>query len=171
MLKKLFFLAFVMMYLLGICVGISCGLDENNYPTTGNENNPITALLLKNDFERFTDIATNNILVGLKSFILGCFSVGVLSAIYLFYNGFVSGIVIGKNCEMLSWKGILVTTLPHCSEIIGLALMGYLGFALSTKVLFKTSYIHKKLFLQLFAVAIIVIVFSAFIESYVSMHA
>lgn len=171
MLKKLFFLAFIMMYLLGIYVGISCGLDEANYPTTGNGNNPVIALLLKSDFERFTDIATNNIIVGLKSFVLGCFSVGVLSAIYLFYNGFVSGIVIGKTSEMLTWKSVLGSTLPHCPEIIGLALMSYLGFALSTKVLFKTNYIRKGLFFLLFVVAIIIIVFSAFIESYVSMHA
>ena len=89
--------------------------------------------------------------------------------VYSFYNGFVLGFVIGKSTKLLTIKEILETTIPHCAEIIGIVLMGYLGFILSIRILFNTSIITKKEFPILLGISLIIIIISAYLESYVSM--
>ena len=132
-------------------------------------NSSVEKLFTENNFDRFISIAKNNIFVGLKNFLIGFFSLGILSLVYSFYNGFVLGFVIGKSTKLLTIKEILETTIPHCAEIIGIVLMGYLGFILSIRILFNTSIITKKEFPILLGISLIIIIISAYLESYVSM--
>ena len=132
-------------------------------------NSSVEKLFTENNFDRFISIAKNNIFVGLKNFLIGFFSLGILSLVYSFYNGFVLGFFIGKSTKLLTIKEILETTIPHCAEIIGIVLMGYLGFILSIRILFNTSIITKKEFPILLGISLIIIIISAYLESYVSM--
>lgn len=155
------------MRIFGIILGICDGMEETSFSSS--RNSYIENIFTENKFNRFISIAKNNVSVGLKNFLLGFFSLGILSLVYSFYNGFVLGFVIGKSTKVLTIKEILETTIPHCSEIIGIVLMGYLGFILSIRILFNTSIITKKEVSILLGISLIIIIISAYLESYVSM--
>ena len=143
------------------------GIEDGSFSSSNNSS--IEKIFSESDFNRFMSIAKNNISVGLKNLLLGFFSLGILSLLYCFYNGFVLGYVIGKSTKVLTINEILGTTIPHCSEIIGIVLMGYLGFTLSNRILFNTTIINKKEFSILLGISLIIIIISAYLESYVSM--
>ena len=165
--KILYFFIFLIAYFIGIILGICDGMEETSFSSS--RNSYIENIFTENKFNRFISIAKNNVSVGLKNFLLGFFSLGILSLVYSFYNGFVLGFVIGKSTKVLTIKEILETTIPNCSEIIGIVLMGYLGFILSIRILFNTSIITKKEVSILLGISLIIIIISAYLESYVSM--
>lgn len=168
LLKRIYpFFAFLIAYLVGVAVGIYSGIVEYSPSTTNKMQREY--IFSENEFDRFISIAKNNTIVGLKNLLVGFFSLGLLSVFYSFYNGFVLGFAIGKYSKVLNTSDIFKTTLPHCSEIIGIVLMGYLGFVLSIRILFNKCHLSKKIFFILFITSLFIIVISAFLESYVSM--
>ena len=126
-------------------------------------------LFAKAPFDRSISLASNNVIVGLRNLILGIFSLGVFSLLYTFYNGFIFGTVLGKGITVLPVNEILWATLPHCTEILGIILLGNLGFVLSLKIIFNVNLYSRNHYLFLLAFSFIIIIISAFLESYVSM--
>ena len=111
--KILYFFIFLIAYFIGIILGICDGMEETSFSSS--RNSYIENIFTENKFNRFISIAKNNVSVGLKNFLLGFFSLGILSLVYSFDNGFVWGFVIGKSTKVLTIKEILETTIPHCS--------------------------------------------------------
>lgn len=167
-LKIGFFVALFLSYPLGVIIGFFCGANE--FRTTElNENvqshNPLFDLHPR---ERFLFIFKNNMMVSFKCMLLGTFSFGICSLIYIFYNGFVLGYIIGEYANVLPANIIIRTTLPHSFEFLGIIIYGYVGFVLSG-CLFTKRMIYNKfnlLFFIFFASMILLI--AAIIESYVS---
>jgi len=154
----------------------------------------IAALLLRNNFliikinslsvdfgsssdksskDLFFEILKNNTSVFLAS-VSGFLTLGLFTAIITFYNGFVLGyLLITLNRFSKSPAEFLPRLLPHSIEIGGFILASTLGFYL-------TNYITQHYFLKtrpkfdylffclLFISGYIIILISAFIESYVS---
>ena len=103
--KILYFFIFLIAYFIGIILGICDGMEETSFSSS--RNSYIENIFTENKFNRFISIAKNNVSVGLKNFLLGFFSLGILSLVYSFYNGFVLGFVIGKSTKVLTIKEIL----------------------------------------------------------------
>lgn len=121
-------------------------------------------------FNRFKMIVSNNGIVALRYILFGLLSYGALSFLYSFYNGYVLGTVIIRGSYCLSLADIVSCTLPHIIfEEIGLCLAGYIGFMLSHQIFLLEKSIPYKKIIPLCITSILLIILSAFIESYVSM--
>lgn len=127
----------------------------------------------KSSKDLFFEILKNNTSVFLAS-LSGFLTLGLFTAIITFYNGFVLGyLLITLNRFSKSPAEFLPRLLPHSIEIGGFILASTLGFYL-------TNYITQHYFLKtrpkfdylffclLFISGYIIILISAFIESYVS---
>lgn len=167
--RYLFLIVSVFAYCLGILLGISQAVfqSDNQYLDKGESN--FKEVFSSTPFQRFQFIAKNNMIVGFKNFLYGMFSLGLFSIIYAFFNGLLLGIVLSKSSKILSKEVILESTLPHSFEIIGFILFGYLGFILSMKLLLKKQLFSYKTLICLGGISSVIIIFAAFIESYISM--
>lgn len=159
-----------MSYIIGGLTGIISGVNES-HATDFNDDLSLSDFPLFDlqPHERFVTILRNNLVVSLKSMLLSTFSLGVLPIIFIFYNGFVFGCIIGRCLKIFQIKQILKCTLPHSFEFFGIIIYSYIGFVLSVYLLTKNTIqkINTLLYYLLLATAIILI--AALIESYVSM--
>lgn len=155
-------------YFIGVLVGIFSGTWFN--PTTEdiNESSLNIPLFCLQPHERFLSILKNNLLVSIKSLVYNSLSFGLYSIIFLFYNGFVLGHIMGRCLKIFQLELILKSTLPHSFEFIGIIIYSYIGFVLSLCLLSKKITIKKLYLLLYLAIATIIIISAASIESYVS---
>lgn len=127
-------------------------------------------LYCSNMANRFFMLLSNNGIVALRYTLFGVFSFGILPLFYSLYNGYVMGIVFIKGSMFLSLPDMICCTLPHAIlEEIGLFLAGYIGFLLSYHIVLSKWVVHVKGIVKLCFISFILIIISAFIESYVSM--
>ncbi len=127
----------------------------------------------KSNKDLFFEILKNNTSVFLAS-LSGFLTLGLFTAIITFYNGFVLGyLLITLNRFSKSPAEFLPRLLPHSIEIGGFILASTLGFYLTNYI--TQHYFLKTrpkfdylLFCHLFISGYIIILISAFIESYVS---
>lgn len=172
MLKRFYFLIIlVIAYLTGLALGIFCGINDffiiNESNITENVETSLNLNLLA-QFDRAIYIAKNNFIVALKILIFGIFSFGIFSAILIFYNGFILGVAIGESLKLLSINIIAKSTLPHCGEILGLIICGYVGYILSMFLIFRVKYCSIYSIFKWCMLGFTLIIVSAFIESYIS---
>ncbi len=166
--SKLFVIALVFSYFSSLLIGIYYGLSfEVQYKDT--EQSITNELFSMSSFDRSIYFAKNNLIVALKNMLLGMFSMGAFAVVYTFSNGFYLGVTIGDCLRYISVETVLKATIPHCSEILGLILFGYLGFLLSIKIFFNKRVLGISGMLALVAFATFFIVVAAFAESYISM--
>lgn len=156
-------------YAIGMVVGYHTPVErvESNM----HHNITIEASLLgeENNWEIFKHISVNNCKVALVSIIFGALTFGVFSVLHAFYNAFVWGHVIRFYSVHLTTSEILWSTIPHSGEILGMALAACTGFFISLK-LFLPRYaqpFRRVVFLG--TLSFLIIILSAFLESYVSM--
>lgn len=122
------------------------------------------------NWERFINIAVNNCMAALCSIIFGTLTFGVLAAVHAFFNAFIWGHAIGFYSTYLTRSELLWSTVPHSGEILGMALAACTGFFISLNI-FLPKYAQP--FYHIICWGILsfsLIIISAFIESYVSMH-
>ena len=119
-------------------------------------------------YDNFKQIAYNNIKSEAYCMFLGIFSIGILSMLYAFYNGFLLGCAIAHYKKMLTFYEILHSTLPHSSEIIAIVISCYAGYMLSNSLLLQKKISYKKIAYAII-LCIVITVISAALESYVSM--
>ncbi|MEY4048876.1 MAG: Stage sporulation protein [Bacteroidota bacterium] len=127
----------------------------------------------KSSKDLFFEILNNNTSVYFAS-ISGFLTLGLFTAIITFYNGFVLGyLLVTLNRFSNSPADFLPRLLPHSIEIGGFILAATLGFYLTNYV--TQHYLLKArpqfdylLFGFLFISGYVIILVSAFIESYVS---
>ena len=165
-----FFIILVIAYLTGLTLGIFCDIDDffvnDSYVTESAD--VLLDLQSLAPFERSIYIAENNLIVAFKILVLGIFSFGIFSAILLLYNGFILGVAIGESLELLSINIIAKSTLPHCGEILGLIICGYVGYILSMFLIFRVKYCSIYSIFKWCMLGFMLIIVSAVIESYIS---
>lgn len=140
----------------------------DNFPATEKTDSFFDFLSLE-PFPRFVEILANNLIVALKILILGILSYGIISALLLFYNGLILGLVLNVCAKTLSLQIILASTLPHVGEVFGLVLSGYVGHIISVSLLSKKRVICLSSILIWSLISLLLIIVSAFSESYISM--
>ena len=169
---KLFFPLIVVLavYAIGMVVGYHTPVErvENNvhHNVRTIEDSPLGE---GNNWEIFKHIAVNNCKVAFCSIMFGGFTFGVFSVLHAFYNAFVWGHVIRFYSVHLTTSEILWSTIPHSGEILGLALAACTGFFISLR-LFLPRYAQPfRRIVFLGTLSFLIIILSAFLESYVSM--
>lgn len=157
-------------YFIGGLVGIFSGVNDSRTTELVESSSSNSNILFDlQPYERFVFIFKNNMIVSIKSLIFGTFSLGIFPIIFIFYNGFVLGCMIGRCMHFLPLRLILKSTLPHSFEFIGIIIFSYIGFVLSV-CLFLKKMTHKVSTLIYYVLTAIIIIFiAAIIESYVSM--
>lgn len=121
----------------------------------------------------FLSIIKNNTTMYLTG-VCGFLTLGLLTAISTFYNGFVFGyLIITLNRHFNGSDIIVKNVLPHSIEILGLILSSSIGFYLSSLIIKKFFFnknicIEYKKLLYYFIGGYLIILISAYIESYVS---
>lgn len=123
---------------------------------------------MMNSFEIFVKILTNNIIVSLIFFLLGFISVGVFPILLSFYNGFIFGNVVGCCLHILAIDIIILSTLPHMFEFIGMNLFGLAGFYMSYKYLLNHRMLNYNHIFLMVIIATLIIIMAALSESYIS---
>lgn len=74
------------------------------------------------------DIFLNNLLVGLMLSVLGFFTAGLLTAVLLFWNGYILGIVYSAAFYILDMGHLLYHSKHIPLELYGLVLFSQIGF-------------------------------------------
>lgn len=132
---------------------------------------------ISNEWMMFLRIATNNLYVCFRIFILGLFT-GVATGLHLFYNG----IMIGTFQAFLfrhgvGWESVLSIWLHGVVEVASIIIAGAAGFALGNGWLFPGTYPRGYAFRQgakrglKLAVGVApFIVLAAFVESFLTRH-
>lgn len=165
---SLYFILLCAMYILAFIIGCLLG-DEDYFLLKefywGFE---ITELKLSSSFEIFVKILMNNMAVSLSFFLLGFISIGIFPILLSFYNGFIFGNVTGCCLHILDIDIILLSTLPHIFEFVGLNLFGLTGFYMSYKYLFCHSNPNINYIFSIVIIATSIIVIAALTESYIS---
>jgi uncharacterized membrane protein SpoIIM required for sporulation len=127
----------------------------------------------KSTEDLFHDILKNNTTVYFAS-ISGFMTLGLFTVISTFYNGFILGyLIVTLNRFSENSADFLPRILPHSIEIIGFIFASALGFYLTNFLCqqyflkIKPKFEYKTVCL-LFITGYLIILLSAFIESYVS---
>lgn len=159
-------------YLIGFVLGYFFSIDSNilNVNVLPQSKPNITELYHLDSFSRFKEIALNNLTVSTKCFIFGAFSYGVYSIIIVFLNAFVLGSIVGSSTQILSFKEICGSLLPHSPEILGLIVFGYCGFSISNDFFKYHTSSSLRRYILFILIASLIILISAFLESYVSIQ-
>lgn len=124
----------------------------------------------ENSWVIFKHIAVSNCKVALMSIVFGALTLGLLAIVHAFYNAFIWGHAIGYYSNYLSQQQILWSTIPHSGEIFGMALAACTGFFISLKFFLPRYAPPLRQILLCGVVSFLLIIVSAFIESYVSMR-
>jgi uncharacterized membrane protein SpoIIM required for sporulation len=170
LLKYLYLFVLSATYFIGVFVGVQNALLLKGDCITSEENNlEIDMIYSQEPFQRFLSIASNNALISLKNILFGIFSLGIFPIACTFYNGAIFGSVLGNCIKFLPLNIILKSTLPHCAEIVGVIMSGYIGFIISIRLIFKIKVYDNKRIVILTLITFAIILISALIESYVSM--
>ena len=169
---KKFFLLATTIYLLGFVTA----LVTSNYFLTIKTNSlsfDYTASTCKSSADLFDEILLNNSQVYLAC-IAGFLTFGIYTALSTFYNGFVVGYLVVTLYRFFGNHSIILERLlPHSIEIVGIIISSTLGFYLAHFVA-QQLFFHSNLKFEynkvciLFIVGYLIILTSAFIESYVS---
>lgn len=128
-----------------------------------NDNGVAFVLILKNNL---TNCVFN---------ILGGATIGLATFINVLYNGYVSADIFSSYyCAGLDLDIILKTTLPHSSELIGFWLSGAIGFYIAWHIILTmcggdcfSKRFYMKIFVLVF-ITLIIIIYSAYIEAFVT---
>lgn len=127
----------------------------------------------KSSEDLFFEILKNNTFVFFAS-VSGFLTLGLFTAIITFYNGFVLGyLLVTLNRFSKNSEDFLPRLLPHSIEIVGFILAATLGFYLTNHIA-KHYFLKSRhkfnylIFCLLFISGYVIILISAFIESYVS---
>ncbi len=170
LLKYLYLCILTSAYFIGVFVGVqNASFQQEEKVINNNGNLELDTIYAKEPFQRFLSIASNNIIVAMKNMLFGVFSLGLFSIACTFYNGVILGAVLGDCFKLLPLNIILKSTLPHCTEILGIILFGYIGFIISIRLIFRTKMHSNKRIIIFIIIAFLSILIAAFIESYVSM--
>ncbi len=112
-------------------------------------------------------ICINNINVGLINMAFTLLSFGIISIIYLFYNGMILGLAVKQGLNLLSVNEIIGLTLPHSFEFLGFILWGQTALLLFENICLNGKNTNSRILLS-FIVGLMIIVLAAVIEVYVS---
>lgn len=163
------FLFMLIVYAIGMLVGYHTLIERVEISIHHNFTTEAILWGEKNNWEIFKQIAVNNCKVAFCSIMFGAFTFGVFSVLHAFYNAFVWGYAIRFYSTHLSASEILCSTIPHSGEILGMALAACTGFLVSLK-LFLPQYAQPfRRIIFLGTLSFLIIILSAFLESYVSM--
>lgn len=127
----------------------------------------------KSSFELLKLILVNNISLLLLN-ISGAATFGITSLASLITNGYISGAFVNSvEAKSASVSEILKHTLPHSIEFIGFWISNGVGFAFAYYIFLFIFYnkTHKGVFkflTLLSLISLLIIVFAAFIEVYIS---
>lgn len=169
---KKFILLALFIYLVGL---VTAFIIRDNFTIvkTNQLSFNIADLAKQTDRQLFFDILKNNSLMFFTG-IFGFLTLGLLTALMTFYNGFVFGyLLITLNRHFKDYTAITQNVLPHSIEILGLILSSTIGFYLSS-IVFKKVFLNKntqveyKKIIYNLIVGYLLILTAAFIESYVS---
>ncbi|PMC23884.1 hypothetical protein CJ231_08280 [Hoylesella buccalis] len=159
-------IVFTVAYVAGVTFGILGG--ELNLPSSEN-NDDLLNLYNSETYYRAIELMKNNLIVCTKILLLSVLSLGFISLILVFFNGYTLGIAIGDLLSKSSLHTVLSLTLPHSGEIIGLIMCAYIGTILSLRIVFKKKYHSLRTILIITSVSLLLIISAAFAESYISM--
>ncbi|NHE56405.1 stage II sporulation protein M [Cyclobacterium plantarum] len=156
-------------YLTGLLVGYCM---DSDFDFSLSEAKPPVAMMADSKSKLFCSIAGNNISVALIN-IGGGFSLGAISLLNTFYNGVVLGYALSVAGDNFSSILIIRHLLPHAIEIVAIILSCSLGFYLGL-YLFKQFMLgtgcvfeYQKFLVQT-GIALIILLFAAVLEVYVS---
>lgn len=171
-LRQLIIILSFISYTAGFLLGLSTekdSIDCDVSPSSTQEFQEILSTREESQFTSFIFIARNNLVVVLRNLILGIFSLGLFSLIYVFYNAYVHGYIISSLSPFLTAQDVMGCTIPHSMELIPLILSSLVGFAISYQILFKKRILPTKKIVWLTLACVGITVLSALIESYISM--
>lgn len=170
--KKFVLIISILSYFIGMFVGSRNIINLIGNTKELSENYETIENKYSLHFEIALKILKNNLQVVITNVLLGSLSFGILSYIYTFYNGLVHGYIFASFAKIITLKKVVLLTLPHSIELIGIIWSCYIGAYMSYSLylhFFKNNELPlKNIFYQLMACCSIIIV-AAFIESYISM--
>ncbi len=170
---KKYILFAIVTYLFGFFIAINFELDiaKNIENSTEQSISSITELMKMDKTTLLMKIIKNNFFVLFLN-IFGCFSLGGITFINTLYNGFIIGLFIKTISIDFKTSEILYHLLPHSLELVAIVLSCSIGYKFSLKV-YKSVFNESKTKIEkqeinLILLSAFFIVFSAFMETYVS---
>lgn len=171
--KKNIMIVSVLTFCLGIAFSIS--IDIGSLAAQEGEGTASIELLALNNYDIFLMILKNNVVVICINF-LGGLTLGLITFLNTFYNGFVLGLLVQNALTSFSGAFIFSSLAPHSIEFAGIVLSCYAGYLVAIQF-YRYCFLSKsprsneiKQLLVMVAICGLTILLAAFLEAYVTIE-